>query len=88
VFAAAGRIPLAEPMPQLAALVVASPFDAALHDAFGKIHGLNCYRTYGTDFMAHDLGHWLGADLTAVMSRNPSAMVCPRRSQSGSSATA
>src|SRR5262249_55466517 len=29
---------LAQPMPWLAALVVASPFDAALHDGFGKVH--------------------------------------------------
>jgi hypothetical protein len=27
--------------------VVASPFDAAVHDAFGKLHGLHSYRTYG-----------------------------------------
>lgn len=51
-----------EPVPKLATLVTASPFDAALHDAFGKAHGLNCYKTYGPDFMAHDLGHYLGPD--------------------------
>jgi L-alanine-DL-glutamate epimerase-like enolase superfamily enzyme len=51
-----------EPIPQLCTLVCASPFDAALHDAFGKVHGLNCYHTYGPDFMNHDLGHYLGAD--------------------------
>jgi L-alanine-DL-glutamate epimerase-like enolase superfamily enzyme len=66
VFAAAARIPLAEPMPRLAALVVASPFDAALHDAFGKLHGVNCYRTYGPDFMVHDLGHWLGREFDGL----------------------
>jgi L-alanine-DL-glutamate epimerase-like enolase superfamily enzyme len=53
---------LAEPMPALAKLVAASPFDAALHDAFGKAHGLNCFSTYGRDFMTHDLGHYLGAE--------------------------
>ena len=47
-------------MPALAKLVVASPFDAALHDAFGKLLGLNCYRTYGPEFLEHDLGHYLG----------------------------
>ena len=31
--------------------MVASPFDAALHDAYGKAHGLNCYHTYGPDFL-------------------------------------
>jgi L-alanine-DL-glutamate epimerase-like enolase superfamily enzyme len=66
VFKAAARIPIAEPMPRLAALVVASPFDAALHDAFGKIHGLNCYRTYGPDFIMHDLGRWLGNEFEGL----------------------
>ena len=51
-----------ESMPALAKLVVASPFDAALHDAFGKLLGLNCYRTYGPEFLEHDLGHYLGAE--------------------------
>lgn len=53
---------LAEPVPILSVLVCASPFDAALHDAFGKAHGLNCYQTYGSDFMNHDLGHYLGTE--------------------------
>ena len=53
---------LAEPIPWLAALVTASPFDAAVHDAFGKVHGRNCYQTYGPDSMTHDLGHYLGAE--------------------------
>jgi L-alanine-DL-glutamate epimerase-like enolase superfamily enzyme len=53
---------LEEKIPVLATLVVGSPFDAALHDAFGKVHGLNCYHTYGPDFMSHDLGHYLGSD--------------------------
>ncbi|HEX5483561.1 MAG TPA: enolase C-terminal domain-like protein, partial [Terriglobia bacterium] len=39
--------------------VTASPFDAAIHDAFGKAHNLNCYLTYGPDFMSHDLAHYL-----------------------------
>ena len=51
---------LKEPMPKLCTLVTASAFDAAVHDAFGKAHGLNCYRTYGPDFMTHDLSHYLG----------------------------
>jgi L-alanine-DL-glutamate epimerase-like enolase superfamily enzyme len=59
---AAGEIRLAEPVPGLAALVCASPFDAALHDAFGKAHGRNCYHTYGPEFMTHHLGKYLGAD--------------------------
>src|SRR5207253_7583126 len=42
--------------------VTASPFDAAIHDAFGKVHGRNCYRTYGPDLMTYDLSHYLGPD--------------------------
>lgn len=57
------QLALAEPIPSLCTLVVASPLDAALHDAFGKVHGLNCYHTYGPDFLEQDLGHHLGAQL-------------------------
>jgi len=60
------RLKVADPIPVLATLVCASPFDAALHDAFGKVHGLNCYSTYGPDFLAHDLGHYLGAEFAGL----------------------
>ena len=56
------RLHLAEPIPPLCALVTASAFDAAIHDAFGKAHGLNCYHTYGPEFMNHDLAHYLGPE--------------------------
>lgn len=55
------RLHLPDPIPKLCTLVTASPFDAAVHDAFGKVHGLNCYHTYGPEFMKHDLSHYLGA---------------------------
>jgi L-alanine-DL-glutamate epimerase-like enolase superfamily enzyme len=53
---------LAEPIPKLCMMVTASPFDAALHDAYGKSFGLSCYRTYGPDFLPGDLARFLGAD--------------------------
>jgi L-alanine-DL-glutamate epimerase-like enolase superfamily enzyme len=53
---------LEEPIPPLCTLVVASPFDAALHDAYGKAHDRNCYHTYGPEFLPRDLGHYLGLD--------------------------
>ena len=28
------------------------------------MHGLNCYQTYGPDFMNHDLDHYLGPEFT------------------------
>jgi L-alanine-DL-glutamate epimerase-like enolase superfamily enzyme len=51
---------LLAPIPKLCALVTASPFDAAIHDAFGKAHKRNCYQTYGQDLMKHDLSYYLG----------------------------
>ena len=54
------QLTLDSPIPKLCTLVTASPFDAAIHDAFGKVHNLNCYHTYGPDFMAHDLSRYLG----------------------------
>lgn len=48
-------------IPKLCTLVVASAFDAALHDAYGKVFGRSCYETYGPSFMARDLSHDLGA---------------------------
>ncbi len=56
------ELELGEPIPKLCALVTASPFDAAIHDAFGKAHRLSCYHTYGPDFMSHDIGHYLGTE--------------------------
>jgi L-alanine-DL-glutamate epimerase-like enolase superfamily enzyme len=46
-------------MPHLAVLVVNSAFDAAMHDAYGKVHGLNCYQTYGPPFFDDDLSEYL-----------------------------
>ncbi len=53
---------LDHPIPKLCTLVTTSPFDAAVHDAFGKAHELNCYQTYGPEFMSHDLAHYLTQD--------------------------
>ena len=49
------------PIPKLCTLVVASAFDAAVHDAYGKALGLSCYETYGPRFMSRDLSHDLGS---------------------------
>jgi L-alanine-DL-glutamate epimerase-like enolase superfamily enzyme len=50
---------LAEPMPKLAELVAASPFEAAIHDALGKSLGANSYNLLGREFVEHDLAHYL-----------------------------
>lgn len=56
-----GSLHLDEPIPKLCTLVTMSAFDAAVHDAYGKLHHRNCYQTYGPDLLRHDLGHYLGA---------------------------
>ena len=70
---------LAEPVPKLCTLVTASPFDAAIHDAYGKALGLSCYRTYGSGSMPYDLSHYLGADFKGeYLSRYVLAKPAPR----------
>jgi len=44
----------------LGALVCASPVDAAIHDAFGNVNGMDTYAGYGPESMEHDLGHVMG----------------------------
>jgi L-alanine-DL-glutamate epimerase-like enolase superfamily enzyme len=53
------KLGLAEPMPKLAELVAASPFEAAIHDAYGKALGANSYNLLGPEFVQHDLAHYL-----------------------------
>ena len=48
-----------EPMPWLAALLCCSPFDLAVHDAYGKLLGRPTYETYTTEFMNRDLAVFL-----------------------------
>lgn len=50
---------LAEPLPALAQLVSASPFDAALHDAYGRLNKLNSFNTLSRDFCNVDLSEYL-----------------------------
>jgi L-alanine-DL-glutamate epimerase-like enolase superfamily enzyme len=66
------------PIPPLCTLVVASAFDAAVHDAFGKTLGTNCYRDYGPDCLGYDLSRYLdsrfeGEYLNQYISREPRA---------------
>ncbi len=53
------RGPDAEPMPWLAALVCCSPFDIALHDAYGVLHERPIYALYDADWMSADLASYL-----------------------------
>ena len=49
-------------LPHLAALICASAFDIAVHDAFAKAQELPVYRTYGPRHLRHDLAYFFGDD--------------------------
>ena len=48
-----------EPVPHLAALVCASAYDLAMHDAYGVLHGVPTYATYAPPYMNADLSAYL-----------------------------
>ena len=56
------ELKLDSPIPKLCTLVTGSPFDAAIHDAFGKLHNRNSFQACGPDLMNHDLSHYLGSE--------------------------
>ena len=49
----------AESMPWLAALVCASAFDLAVHDAYGVMNKVPIYQAYGREFLSSDLSDFL-----------------------------
>ena len=51
--------PASDKLPWLAALVCCSPFDIALHDAYGRLHKVPTYATYNAQWMTRDLGEFL-----------------------------
>jgi len=53
---------MAEPIPPLCTIVASSPFDAAMHDAYGKLRRINSFQTLGPLFMRNDLAHYLGPE--------------------------
>lgn len=55
-----------EPVPKLAVLVTASPFDAALHDAYGKLCGASVYRCYTRRHLPEDLSRYLGPEFRGL----------------------
>jgi L-alanine-DL-glutamate epimerase-like enolase superfamily enzyme len=59
---ASRELRLTLPIPKLCTLVTASPVDAAIHDAFGKLHGRNSFSVCGREFVRNDLAHYLNGD--------------------------
>jgi L-alanine-DL-glutamate epimerase-like enolase superfamily enzyme len=75
------EVPAESRMPWLAALVACSPFDIALHDAFGNLHGRPVYDLYGPEFMERDLAAFLEPEEDApsgFSGRFPSDFLDPR----------
>ncbi len=56
------QLKLSRPIPKLCTLVTASPVDAAIHDAFGRLHGRNSFTIAGKDFVRFDLAHYLNSE--------------------------
>lgn len=63
---AAAEMDSPEPVPKLAVLVTASPFDAALHDAYGKLCGASVYHCYTRSHLREDLGRYLGPEFRGL----------------------
>lgn len=57
-----GDMGLEAAIPLLAGLVAVSPFDAAIHDGFGRVNNMDCYNGYGKEFMNHDLSYYLDSE--------------------------
>lgn len=53
-------------MPHLAALISASAFDLATHDAYGVLHDVDIYETYNQQYLSDDLSHYLTPQEDAV----------------------
>lgn len=52
----------ADTFPKLAQLVAASPVEAAIFDAFGKMLGQDSFALLSGEFMNYDLSHYLNSD--------------------------
>lgn len=53
------KLGISEPLPQLAQLVATSSIDAALHDAYGRVHKNNCFNLLSADYCNRDLAYFL-----------------------------
>ena len=53
---------LPEEFPELAALSCFSAFDIAMHDAYGKSHNIEIFKTFNKKYMNYDLSKYLSSD--------------------------
>ena len=69
-------------VPYLAALLCVAPIDIAVHDAYGKLHGLTSYETYGAPYLSQDLATYFDPDGDCAIDfhgRYPSDYLTPVR---------
>ena len=62
----AEQMKLPEAIPDLAVQLACSTVDAALHDAYGRLHQCSSYATFGPDWMDGDLSRWFGEEFAGV----------------------
>lgn len=79
---AAGNGTKARVMPWLAALVCCSAFDIALHDAYGRMHGVPTFDTYCKPWMTRGLGDLMEGEpgfAPALLGRDIADFLRPQR---------
>ena len=81
----AAGTPNAQPIPLLAALVCCAPFDLALYDAYGNLHGVSAFETLTPRYMNADLAAYLEPDadcLTDFRGQYPADYLVQNRPES------
>ena len=81
---------IAAAIPALFSLVSLSPLDAAIHDAYGNLHGVSSYDALGADDLSWDLSRVLGDEFTGrypgdEVRSTPAAVPCRFRTRSAPS---
>ena len=61
---------ITEGIPPLAALLAASPLEAAIHDAFGRANGVNSFNCLTAEYLNEDMGAYLGEEFAGKYPRD------------------
>ena len=71
----AASMKLTEAIPDLAIALAVSPFDIALHDAYGRLHGKNSFDCFTHEHVGTDLSHFLGEEF---LGKDFSEIIAPK----------
>lgn len=66
---------ITEGIPKLAAMLVSSPLEAAIHDAFGRANGMNSFQCMTSDYLEEDLSVYLGEEFAG---KYPGDFIAPK----------